>query len=355
MEVFGPMETNDYEQVVFCHDKVSGLKSIIAIHNSTLGPTLGGVRMWPYKSEEEALTDALRLSRGMTYKSAVMGLNVGGGKAVIIGDPARDKSEELLRAFGKFIDTLGGRYITAEDVGTTTEDMEIIRSATEHVVGLPWISGNPSPVTAFGVLRAMQACVLEVFGDESLAGRTVAIQGAGNVGYFLAEQLLDEGAKVYITDIVPEKVQRVVELGAEAISPDEVYDVECDVFAPCALGGVINDDTVGRLKAKIVCGSANNQLLEERHAAALAERNILYAPDFVANGGGVINVASELAPDGYDRDRALAKVSTIFDIMLSILQVSKEEGIGTNEAANRLAEDRIEKALRQKRIYVPTR
>jgi len=352
MEVFKALEERDYEQVVFNYDKVSGLKSIIVIHNTTLGPALGGARMWPYKSEEEALTDALRLARGMTYKSAAMGLGLGGGKSVIIGDPAKDKSEELFRAFGKFIDTLGGRYITAEDVGTTTDDMEVIRTATEHVVGLAGTSGNPSPVTAFGVFRAMEACVAEVFGDESLSGRKVVVQGVGNVGYFLIEDLLKAGAKVYAADIFPDKVQKAVELGAEAIPVEEVFDIECDIFAPCALGGVINDETVERLKAKIVCGSANNELLEERHALALAKRNILYAPDFVANGGGVINVASELAPGGYNRDWALNKVSKIYDTLASIFRIAKEQGIGTNEAANKLSEDRIEKALAQKRIYV---
>lgn len=354
MAVFNSMETHGYEQVVFNYDKVSGLRSIIAIHDTTLGPSLGGARMWPYKSEEEALTDALRLARGMTYKSAAMGLNLGGGKAVIIGDPRKDKTEEIFRAFGKFVNTLGGRYITAEDVGTTTDDMEIIKSATDHVVGLAGTSGNPSPITAFGTFRAMEACVREVFGNESLAGRKVAVQGVGNVGYFLTERLLEAGAQVYAADIFPEKVQKAVELGARAVSPEDIFDLDCDIFAPCALGGVINDETVERLKAKIVCGSANNQLLEERHAMALANHNILYAPDFVANGGGVINVACELAPGGYNRDLALSKVSRIYDILIRVFQIAKEREIGTNQAANALAEDRIRKALEQKRIYMPS-
>lgn len=353
MKVFTAMEPYGYEQVVFSYDKVSGLKAIIAIHDTTLGPALGGVRMWPYKSEEEALTDALRLARGMTYKSAAMGLNLGGGKAVIIGDPRKDKTEELFRAFGMFVETLGGRYITAEDVGTTTDDMDIISSCTRHVVGLSGTSGDPSPFTAFGCFRAMQACAKYMFGDESLAGKKVVIQGVGSVGYHLTRRLLEAGAEVYVADLYQDRVEQAVKLGARAIGVDEVYDQECDFFAPCALGGVINDETVERLRAKIVCGSANNQLLEERHAEALADRGILYAPDFIANGGGLINVSFELAPGGYNREGSLAKVSKIYDIMLKVFEIAEERGITTAEAANLLAEERIRKALEQKRIYRP--
>jgi leucine dehydrogenase len=354
MGVLASMEKQGYEQVVFNYDRVSGLRAIIAIHDTTLGPALGGVRMWPYKSEEEALTDALRLARGMTYKSAAMGLNLGGGKAVIIGDPRTDKSEELFRAFGMFVETLKGRYITAEDVGTTTDDMDIIKGYTEHVVGLSGTSGNPSPVTAFGCFRAMQACAKYVFGEESLAGRKVVIQGVGNVGYYLAKQLLEAGAQVYVADLYTDRTERAAELGARAIPCDDVFDQECDIFAPCALGGVINDETVERLRARIVCGSANNQLLEDRHAEKLADRDILYAPDFVVNGGGLINVSFELAPGGYDREQALAKVSRIYDILLKVFQIAEERGIGTAEAADRLAEERIRKALEQNRIYRPS-
>ncbi len=353
MTVFVPMEKHGYEQVVFNYDKVSGLKAIIAIHDTTLGPSLGGVRMWPYDSEEEALVDAMRLARGMTYKSAAMGLNLGGGKGVIIGDPRKDKSEELFRAFGKFVDTLGGRYITAEDVGTTTDDMDIIKAYTDHVVGLAGTSGNPSPVTAFGTFRGMQACLKQVFGNEDLSGKKVVVQGVGNVGYYLVQRLIDAGAKVFAADIFPDKVKRAAELGAHTIAPHEVYSHECDIFAPCALGGVINDETAVILQTKIVCGSANNQLLEDQHAKVLAERNILYAPDFVVNGGGLLNVAGELAPEGYDRERAFAKVSKIYDILLRVFRIAEKEGIGTAEAANSLAESRIRKALEQKRIYVP--
>lgn len=352
MEVFELMDKYGHEQVVFNYDKVSGLKAIIAIHDTTLGPALGGLRMWPYKSEEEALIDALRLSRGMTYKNSAMGLNHGGGKAVIIADPRKDKSEELFRAFGKFVHSLGGRYITAEDVGTSTEDMEIIRSQTPYVTGLAETSGNPSPVTAFGVLRAMMACCKEVFGNEDLSGRKVAVQGVGAVGFDLVQRLLEAGATVYVSDIFPDKVQKAVKLGATAVPPDKIFDQECDIFAPCALGGVINDDTIPRLKAKIVCGSANNQLLEEEHGKALSERGILYAPDFIANGGGVINVADEFLPGGYNRERSLAKVSRIYDILLKVFRIAKERKIETYEAANLLAEERIRKALEQKRMYL---
>jgi len=352
MRVFELMAEHGHEQVVFGYDKVSGLKAIIAIHDTTLGPALGGTRMWPYKTEEEALVDVLRLSRGMTYKNAAMGLNLGGGKAVIIGDSRKDKSEELFRAFGKLVDTLGGRYLTAEDVGTTTEDMDIIRAQTKHVAGLATTSGNPSPVTAFGVFRAMEASLETVFGSGSFKGRTVAVQGVGAVGISLVERLISAGAKVYVTDIYADKVQRAVEAGAVAVPPDRIFDQECDVFAPCALGAVINDETVPRLKCKVVCGAANNQLLEPRHGKALADRGILYAPDFIANGGGVINVADELMPGGYDRDRALAKVSKIHDILLKVFQISKEKGIGTHEAADMYAEERIRKALLQKRMYL---
>lgn len=353
MEVFELMEKHGHEQVVFGYDKVSGLKAIIAIHDTTLGPSLGGTRMWPYKTEEEALVDVLRLSRGMTYKNAAMGLNLGGGKAVIIGDSRKDKSEELFRAFGRFVESLGGRYITAEDVGTNTDDMDVIRSQTTHVAGLASTSGNPSPVTAFGVFRAMTAAIEAAFGSGSFKGRTVAVQGVGAVGFSLVQQLIEAGAKVYVTDIFPDKVQRAVEAGAIAVPADRIYDQDCDVFAPCALGAAINDDTVPRLKCRIVCGAANNQLHEPRHGKALSQRGILYAPDFIANGGGVINVADELLPGGYSQERATQRVSRIYDILKKILQMSSEKGIETYEAADLFAEERVSRALLQRRLYLP--
>ncbi len=352
MRVFELMEKHGHEQVVFGYDKVSGLRTIIAVHDTTLGPSLGGTRMWPYKTEEEALVDVLRLSRGMTYKNAAMGLNLGGGKAVIIGDSRKDKTEELFRAFGKFVESLGGRYITAEDVGTDTDDMDVIRTQTTYVAGLANTSGSPSPVTAFGVFRAMEASLKTAFGSGSFKGRTVAVQGVGAVGFSLVQRLTEAGAKVYVTDIFPEKVQRAVEAGATAVPADKIFDQECDVFSPCALGAVINDDTVPRLKCKVVCGAANNQLLEPRHGNVLGDRGILYAPDFIANGGGVINVADELLPGGYNEERAFSKVARIHDILLKVFEIAKEKGIGTHEAADLYSEGRIHKALLQKRMFL---
>jgi len=347
------MEKHGHEQVVFGYDRVSGLRAIIAVHDTTLGPGLGGTRMWPYRTEEEALIDVLRLSRGMTYKNAAMGLNLGGGKAVIIGDSRKDKSEEMFRAFGKLVDSLGGRYITAEDVGTNTEDMDIIRTQTTHAAGLANTSGNPSPVTAFGVFRAMEAALKTALGSPSFKGRAAAVQGVGAVGFSLVQRLIAAGAKTYVTDIYPEKVQRAVEAGGLAVPADRIFDQECDVFAPCALGAVINDDTIPRLKCKIVCGAANNQLLEQRHGEALSAKGILYVPDFIANGGGVINVADELLPGGYNEERALARVFKIHDILLRVLEIAKEKGIGPHEAADLYAEERIHKALLQKRMFLP--
>ena len=354
--VFDKVEQMGHEQVVFCYDAQSGLKAIIAIHDTTLGPALGGCRMWPYRSEEEAIVDALRLARGMTYKNAAMGLNFGGGKSVIIGDPRRDKSEMLFRAFGQFVEALGGRYITAEDVGTSTEDMAYIAMETRHVVGLPGRSGDPSPATAFGVFRGMKACLAEAFGDESFQGRRVAIQGLGHVGYHLARLLHEAGARLVVADIDGRRAERVgAEFGAEVVPPDAIYDVECDIFAPCALGAILNDETIPRLRCRIVAGSANNQLAEPRHAQELARRGILYAPDYVINGGGVIHVADEYAPGGYDRDRAFARVATIYDKVRAVLAIAREEGITTAEAADRMAERRIAQIASLRRLHLPGR
>ncbi|ADU51264.1 leucine dehydrogenase [Thermaerobacter marianensis DSM 12885] len=354
--VFDKLEAMGHEQVVFCYDRATGLKAIIAIHDTTLGPALGGCRMWPYASEEEAIVDALRLARGMTYKNAAMGLNFGGGKSVIIGDPRRDKSEMLFRAFGQFVDSLGGRYITAEDVGTGTDDMAYVAMETPHVVGLPGRSGDPSPATAYGVFRGMKACLGEVFGDESFQGRVVAIQGMGHVGYHLARLLHEAGARLVVTDVDPERARRAArEFGAQVVSPEAIYDVECDVFAPCALGAILNDQTIPRLRCRIVAGSANNQLAEPRHGEELARRGILYAPDYVINGGGVIHVADEYAPGGYDRDRAFARVATIYDKVKAILTVAREQGITTAEAADRLAEQRIRDIAQLRRLHMPSR
>jgi len=356
MEVFASMDQYGHEQVVFCYDRSSGLKSIIAIHDTSLGPALGGCRMWPYASEEEALWDVLRLSRGMTYKNAAMGLNLGGGKAVIIGDPRREKNEALLRAFGRFVHTLGGRYITAEDVGTTVQDMAVIRYETPYVAGLLEKSGDPSPATAFGVWRGMKACARWVWGSESLRGKTVALQGVGKVGSVLARHLRDEGAHLVIADVDRERARTLAaELGAEVVEPDAIYDVPCDIFSPCALGAVINDDTVKRLRCRVIAGAANNQLAEPRHGYALEERGILYAPDFVINGGGVINVSDEFEEGGYNRDRAFARIATIYDKLWQIFTVARDEKIPTFLAADRVAEERIAAIRRVHRIYLPGR
>lgn len=352
MSLFQEMAEQSHEQIVFCHDRVSGLRTIIAIHSTALGPALGGCRMWPYDNEEEALTDALRLSRGMTYKNAAMGLNMGGGKAVIIGDPRKDKSEELFRAFGRFVDSLGGRYLTAEDVSVTTADVALMAQETRWALGLPARSGNPAPATAFGVFRGIKASLRAVCDNESLSGRTVAVQGIGAVGLHLCRYLKEAGAELVVTDLFTEKAEAAgSEFDARVVSTDSIYDEECDIFAPCALGAVINDDTVNRLRCRIVAGSANNQLAADRHADLLRERNILYAPDYVINGGGVINVTEEFH-GGYHRERAYAKIGAIYDKLLRIFQISKDEDISTARAADLMAEQRIERVGSLRRLYL---
>ncbi|MBC1985179.1 Glu/Leu/Phe/Val dehydrogenase [Listeria booriae] len=343
--LFERMEKYDYEQVVFCHDKVSGLKAIIAIHDTTLGPALGGCRMWPYETEEEALEDVLRLARGMTYKNAAAGLNLGGGKTVIIGDPRKDKSEAMFRALGRYVESLNGRYIIAEDVGTTVADMDMIHAETDYVTGISesyGSSGNPSPMTALGVYSAMKRTALEAFGTDTLAERTIAVQGVGNVAYALCELLHKDGAKLVVTDINQEAVNRAVAaFGAKAVAPDEIYDVDADIFAPCALGGVLNDTTIPRLKVKAVCGSSNNQLLQTiHHGQMLADRGILYAPDYIVNAGGVINVADELSR--YNEERAKHKIGEIYGQIGKVFDIAKEDKILPAQAANRMAEQRME-------------
>ncbi|MEW9669642.1 Leu/Phe/Val dehydrogenase [Ammoniphilus sp. 3BR4] len=348
------MEKYDYEQLLFCQDKNSGLKAIIAIHDTSLGPALGGARMWTYASEEEAIVDALRLARGMTYKAAASGLNLGGGKTVIIGDPRKDKNEEMFRALGRFIQGLNGRYITAEDVGTTVADMDLIYQETEFVTGISpefGSSGNPSPVTAYGVYRGMKAAAVQAFGSDSLTGKTVAIQGVGNVAYHLCGHLHKEGAKLIVTDINRDSVNRAVqEFGARAVDIHDIYGVACDIFSPCALGGIINDVTIPQLKAKVVAGSANNQLQEERHGEILEQKGIIYAPDYVINAGGLINVEDELL--GYNRERALKKVDSIYDTILKIFSIAKRDGIATYRAADRLAEERMESIKRSRGTFL---
>lgn len=349
MQIFTDMETHDYEQVVFCQEKNSGLKAIIVIHDTTLGPSLGGTRMWPYKTEEEAIEDAIRLARGMTYKNAVAGLNLGGGKAVIIGDAKTDKNPEMFRAFGRYVQSLSGRYITAEDVGTTVADMDAIYSETDFATGTSRIgsSGNPGPVTAYGIYKGMKATAKEAFGSDSLAGKTVAVQGVGNVAYRLCSYLHEEGASLIVTDINKEAVDRAVnEFGAKAVDPADIYSVECDIYSPCALGGVINDDTIKQFKAKAIAGSANNQLLSDDHGDMLFKKGIVYAPDYVINSGGVINVADELLPNGYNQERAMNKVESIYGSLEKVYEIANRDNISTSVAANRMAEERIESVRR---------
>ncbi len=345
MAIFEDLTTMGHEQVVFCHDKTTGLKAIIAIHDTTLGPALGGCRMWDYKSDEEALRDVLRLSRGMTYKNAITGLNLGGGKSVIIGDPRKLKSEALFRTFGRFIESLGGRYITAEDVNIRVSDIEQVGLETSYVSGTSSRaggSGDPSPVTAWGVFEGIKASVKYKLDKDSLKGVSVAIQGAGAVGSHLVEYLVNEGAIVHVADIDAEKVKSNVKLyGAEAAQLHEIHKLNVDVFAPCALGGFLNDQTIPEIKAPIIAGAANNQLLDEIvHGAMLKERGILYAPDYVINAGGVINVYQEL--QGYDAAIAKKKASNIYHTLLAIYQQADDQHITTNAASNVIAEQRIQ-------------
>ena len=340
MKLFDTIAEMGHEQLVLCQDRASGYRGIVAIHSTTLGPALGGTRFWNYASDEEAIVDALRLARGMTYKNAVAGLNLGGGKSVIIGENKTAVREMIFRAHGRFVESLGGRYITAEDVGTSTADMDYVHMETDYVSGLAGRSGDPSPVTAHGVFRAIQASAKERWGSDDLSNRTVAVQGCGHVGYYLAKELHETGAKLVVTDIDAERVKRAVsEFSARAVLPDEIYAVQADIFAPCALGAIINDRTIPQLRVEIVAGAANNQLLEERHGDELEARNIMYAPDYVANAGGVINVYSELA--GWTSARSFRKADEIYYTILKVFEIAKTEKIPTYLAADRLAEQRI--------------
>lgn len=345
MNTLENMQAAGHEQVTFFQDEKTGLKAIVAIHSTVLGPALGGCRVWPYESEAAALNDVLRLSRAMTYKNSAMGLPLGGGKAVIIADSTVDKTPALFEAFGRAVDRLGGHYITAQDVGTAPEDMVAIRRQTQWVAGLPKTSGDPSPATAFGVYSGLKAALKHAFGSDDLKGRRVAVQGLGAVGMSLAERLFADGAQLVVADIAQKRIDQAVnDLGARAVTSDEIYDVDCDVFAPCALGAVINDDTIPRLTAKVVAGSANNQLAEARHGDALKARGIVYAPDFIINGGGVINVSDELQPGGYNRERAYALVGDIGNKVARALALADERGISTDAAAVMMAEERLQAA-----------
>jgi len=343
MKAMEYMVRHGHEQLVFCHDPGAGLRALIAIHDTTLGPALGGVRVWDYASEDDAVLDALRLARAMTYKAALAGLHLGGGKAVMMGVPAPEKREAAFRALGRFVQSLGGRYIATEDVGSYVPDLETMATQTEHVTGIPVEtggSGDPSPWTALGVMSALRACLEDVFGSDSLRDKRVAVQGVGKVGHALVGLLTRAGARVWLTDLNKVAAEKAAsEFKAAVVEPEAIYDVECDVFSPNGLGAVLNRSTIPRLRAKIVCGAANNQLEEDGDAARLTERGLLYAPDYLANGGGLINLALELV--GYDEGLARTRVEGIYQTMKSVIALSRKLAIPTAKAADGLAEERL--------------
>lgn len=353
--VFDEITKLKHEQLVFCNDPDTGLKAIIGIHNTVLGPALGGTRMWTYKNDNDAIIDVLRLSRGMTYKASISGLNLGGGKAVIIGDSNKMKNEALLRRFGKFVDSLGGKYITAEDVGMGEKDMEYISMETDHVTGLSESlggAGDPSPVTAYGVYMGMKAAASKTYGNDSLANKKILVQGAGHVGSYLIDHLVKEGAQVMISDIFEDKIARIINKHntVKVIPSESVYEQEMDIYAPCALGATLNDDTLKVLKCQIVAGAANNQLaIEEKHGNLCMEKGIVYAPDFLINAGGLMNVYAELM--GYNKETTLKKAETIYDTTLAILNKSEKEKINTQFAALEIAKKRIEQVGKIKLTY----
>ena len=339
--VLSQMYAMGHEQVLFCTDQETGLKAIIAIHSTVLGPALGGTRMWMYSNEMEALNDVLRLSRGMTYKNSISNLNLGGGKAVIIGDSHKMKNEAFFRRFGKFVESLSGKYITAEDVGISPQDMSWVSQETKHVVGLPGKSGDPSPVTALGVYMGMKACAKIQFGSDSLEGKKIAVQGVGHVGEYLVSHLTKEGAQVFISDIYQETLDRVSKkYNAQVVSPENIYEIDMDIYAPCALGATVNDETLSKLKCSIIAGAANNQLKNERiHGKAVMEKGIIYAPDYAINAGGVINCFSEV--HGLSSEWALTKAEEIYQTIFNIVTRSKNENLPTYQIANAIAEERI--------------
>jgi len=340
--VFNHPEFDNHEQVVFCSDRESGLQAIIAIHSTALGPACGGCRMWDYVSDEDALIDVLRLSRGMTYKNAMAGLPLGGGKAVIIGDAKTIKSEALFRKFGQYVHSLSGRYISAEDVNITTADISMVNQETPYVAGLEGKSGNPGPFTAIGTYRGIKAAAKHKFGSDDLSGRTVAVQGLGSVGFYLCEHLHKEGVKLIVSDINPAAVDRAVsQFGATAVGLNDIYAVECDVYAPCALGATINDDTLPQFKCAIIAGCANNQLKEARHGELLRQKGILYAPDYVINAGGIINVSMEIRPEGYDEAQSTKQVLAIYDTLLTVFARAAVTGQPTNVVADLMAQEII--------------
>ncbi len=352
--IFGQLSKFDHEQMVFCNDNATGLKAIICIHNTVLGPGLGGTRFYNYANETDAITDVLRLARGMSFKSSIAGLNLGGAKAVIMGDPNKLKSEAFFRKFGRFIENLNGKYITAEDVGTTIKDMEYIKMETDSVVGLSENrggGGDPSPVTAFGVYMGMKASAKETWGSDSLSGKRIAVQGIGKVGEHLVSYLTKEGAKVYIADVNQESLARVSkEHKAEIVAKDSIYGLDVDIFAPCAMGAVLNTENINQLKVSIICGAANNQLADEvTHGQLISSKNINYAPDFLVNSGGIINVYSELV--GYNREIAYAQTENIYQQTLEIYRKAKEDKTTTHQAALTIAQKRIHDYAKVKSTY----
>lgn len=354
LNMFNRLGTFNHEQIVFCQDEATGLKALIAIHNTVLGPGLGGTRMWVYDNEESAINDVMRLSRGMTYKASLAGLNLGGAKAVIIGDAKTQKNEALMRKFGRFVENLSGKYITAEDVGTTTKDMEYVKMETKHVVGLPESmggGGDPSPVTSYGVYMGIKASAKHSWGNDSLAGKSVSIQGIGKVGGHLIELLHKEGVKIYISDINEDALTKYAkDFGCIVVPKDDIISLDVDIFAPCALGAVLNSENIGKLKASIVCGAANNQLADETiHGPMLMERGIAYAPDYLVNAGGLINVYSEWI--GYNREIAYGGAEKIYDTLLAIYKRASDQNIYTQKAANELAEKRIHDMMLVKSTY----
>tara|TARA_B100000787_G_scaffold30665_2_gene20547 strand:+ start:6807 stop:7907 length:1101 start_codon:yes stop_codon:yes gene_type:complete len=349
--VFGQLSFDGHEQIVFCNDEDTGLKAIIGIHNTVLGPALGGTRMWSYESEWHALNDVLRLSRGMTYKSAITGLNLGGGKAVIIGDAKTQKNDQLMRRFGEFVHSLSGRYITAEDMGMETRDMDIIREVTPHVTGISESnggSGNPSPVTAYGVYMGMKAAANYKFGTDCLKGKKILVQGVGHVGETLVKYITNEGAQVIINDINEVRLEELSKkYNTNVILGNDIYNTEIDIYAPCALGATINDNTIHKLKAKVIAGAANNQLADEvKHGKLLMEKGIAYAPDFLINAGGIINVYGEL--EGYTKEESLKKTENIYNTTLEIFKLSEKENITTHRAAFNIAQNRIDNRKKER-------
>ncbi|MCT4643297.1 MAG: leucine dehydrogenase [Bacteriovoracaceae bacterium] len=355
MLTFEKLYSMGHEEVVFFSDESSGLKAIVAIHDTTLGPALGGTRMWPYASIDEAVEDVLRLSRGMTYKAAVSGLNLGGGKAVIIGDPKTDKSEALFRAYGRYIESLNGRYISAEDVNITVDDIDHIYTETNFVCGVAKAhggSGNPAPYTALGVFRGMQASAMKTWGSKSVKDKVIAIQGVGHVGFELGKLINEDGGKMIFTDVREDNIAQFKEAfpSAEFVAPDAIYDVDMDIYAPCALGATVNDDTIGRLKCKVVSGAANNQLKEDRHGQELKDRGILYAPDYLINAGGLMNVSIEF--EGWNDSKSRRMIDTIYDTTLHIFAIADEQNIPVNKAADVLAEERLESMRKIQTTYL---